>query len=667
MCACSSHAESTKYYSIIAINLKNSITETLKILDKINNPQDLKNLNVKQLKDLAIELREETIKNVSKTGGHLGAGLGVIELTIALHYVFNAPDDKIIWDVGHQAYPHKILTERRDMISTIRQPNGLSGFTRRAESKYDPFGAGHSSTSISAGFGIEIANQIKKQSNYTIAVIGDGAISAGMAFEAMNNAGDKKNKNKSRFIVILNDNDMSISPPTGAMSNYLSKLTSSKAYFKFRNFSKKVTDKISKKFPKAVVDFPRKFEKSIKEWWMGGNIFEELGFYYIGAIDGHNLDLLINILNNIKSNDLNKPILIHCITEKGKGFNQVMPSDDKLHAVTKFDLKTGLQQKKPTEYLSYSKIFGNHLNNLAKLDKSIVAITAAMPNGTGLDIFAKNHPDNFFDVGIAEQHAVTFGAGLATEGIKSFVAIYSTFLQRAYDQIIHDVALQSLPVRFIIDRAGFVGADGPTHCGAFDIAYLINLPNFILMAPSNGQELIKMINTANTLNNNPSAIRFPRGEAKENINFNDNEILEIGKAKIVQNCLDDSAIKVVIIAFGSIIENAISASKILETENNLKLTIVDARFAKPIDENIIFDIAQSHQILITIEEGAIGGFGSIVAKLLADNKNLDSGKLKFRSLFMADKFIEQNEVSQMQEESGIGINSIVATIRDLLY
>ncbi len=638
----------------------------MKILDKINNPQDLKNLNLKQLKSLAIELREETINNVSKTGGHLGAGLGVIELTIALHHVFNSPDDKIIWDVGHQAYPHKILTERRSAISTIRQPNGLSGFTRRAESKYDPFGAGHSSTSISAGFGIEIANQIKKQSNYTIAVIGDGAISAGMAFEAMNNAGDKKNKNQSRFIVILNDNDMSIAPPTGAMSNYLSKLTSSKTYFKFRSFSKKVTDKISKKFPKMIVDFPRKFEKAIKEWWMGGNIFEELGFYYIGAIDGHNLDLLVNILNNIKSNELNKPILIHCITEKGRGFNQVMPSEDKLHAVAKFDLKTGLQQKKSTEYFSYSKIFGNHLNNLAKLDKSIVAITAAMPNGTGLDLFAKNHSDNFFDVGIAEQHAVTFGAGLATEGIKPFVAIYSTFLQRAYDQIVHDVALQSLPVRFIIDRAGFVGADGPTHCGAFDIAYLINLPNFILMAPANGQELVKMINTANALNNNPSAIRFPRGEAKENIDFNDNEILELGKARIVQNCLDNSAIKIAVISFGSIIENVISASKILEAEKNLKPTIIDARFAKPIDQNIIFEIAKSHQILITIEEGAIGGFGSIVAKLLADNKCLDDGKLKFRSLFMADKFIEQNEISQMQEESGIGINSIVATICDLL-
>ena len=638
----------------------------MKILEKINNPQDLKDLNIKQLKDLAIELREETIKNVSKTGGHLGAGLGVIELTVALHYVFDAPNDKIIWDVGHQAYPHKILTERKSMISTIRQPNGLSGFTRRAESKYDPFGAGHSSTSISAGFGIEVANQLKKQSNYTVAVIGDGAISAGMAFEAMNNAGDKKNKNKTRFIVILNDNDMSIAPPTGAMSNYLSKLTSSKTYFKFRNFSKKVTDKISKKLPKTIVDFPRKFEKSIKEWWMGGNIFEELGFYYIGAIDGHNLDLLVNILKNIKSNDLNKPILIHCITEKGKGFNQVMPSEDKLHAVARFDLKTGLQQKKITEYPSYSKIFGTHLNNLADVDKSIVAITAAMPNGTGLDIFAKNHSDNFFDVGIAEQHAVTFGAGLATEGVKPFVAIYSTFLQRAYDQIIHDVALQSLPVRFIIDRAGFVGADGPTHCGAFDIAYLVNLPNFILMAPSSGQELIKMINTANSLNDNPSAIRFPRGEAKENINFNDNEILEIGKAKILQNCLDDSAVKVAIIAFGSIIENAISASKILEVENNLKLTIIDARFAKPIDQEMILRIAKSHQSLITIEEGVIGGFGSVVSKLLADNKYFDNGKLKFRSLFMADKFIEQNEILQMQEESGIGINSIVATIRDLL-
>ncbi len=629
------------------------------LLDKVNIPIDLRNFSLDELKQLAEELRYETISSVSKTGGHLGAGLGVVELTCALHYVFDTPNDKLIWDVGHQAYPHKILTGRRNKMTTIRQANGLAGFTRRAESEYDPFGAGHSSTSISAALGMAVAKNFKQEKSNVIAVIGDGSISAGMAYEAMNNAGALEEKlfNNNRLIVILNDNDMSIAPPTGAMSHYLSRLASSKSYLKIRDFYKKVSHKL----PDKISYFPRKFEKAAKEWWMGGNIFEEMGFYYVGPIDGHNLDILVPILQNIRDNNSSDPILIHCVTQKGRGYVDTMASNDKLHAVSKFNHETGEQERSVSKYPSYSKIFGKHLTELAKKDEKILAITAAMPTGTGLDIFSKDFPKRIFDVGIAEQHAVTFSAGLACENLKPYVAIYSTFLQRGYDQVVHDVAIQNLPVRFAIDRAGFVGADGPTHAGSFDIAYLINLPNFILMAASDGQELVKMINTANEINHCPSAFRFPRGEANFEINFEDNEVLEIGKGRIIQE-----GTKVAIISYGAILSNVVDAAKILENEANLKITIIDARFAKPFDEDLVTKAAKNHDILITIEEGASGGFGSVISQFLLDKGLLDTSDLKFRSLFMADKFIEQNKVSEMQEESGIGVQNIVKTVLSLI-
>ncbi len=635
--------------------MTDSLKSNTPLLDKINLPADLKQYSLSEIKQIADELRQETIATVAKTGGHLGAGLGVIEITCALHYVFNTPHDKLIWDVGHQAYPHKILTGRRDKMHTIRKADGLSGFTRRLESEFDPFGAGHSSTSISASLGIAVAKKFKQEKSHVIAVIGDGAMSAGMAFEAMNNAGalEEQYFHDNRLIVILNDNDMSIAPPTGAMSHYFSRLASSKSYLKIRDFSKKFVHKL----PEAVGKYPRKFEKSIKEWWMGGNIFEELGFYYIGPIDGHNLDVLVPILQNIRNDKSSDPILIHCVTEKGRGFVETMQSSDKLHAVSCFDPKTGIQQKTISNFPTFSKIFGERLSELAKKDEKILAITAAMPSGTGLDIFAKNHANKIFDVGIAEQHAVTFSAGLASEGMKPFCAIYSTFLQRAYDQVIHDVALQKLPVRFAIDRAGFVGADGPTHAGSFDIAYLINLPDFVIMAPSNGQELIKTINTANQINDCPSAFRFPRAEALTAIDFNDDEILEIGKAQIVQK-----GERVAIMALGTIVENVIEASKIIKEKYNFDVTIIDARFAKPFDENLVIETVKNHQIFITIEEGAIGGFGSLVGNFLLNKSLLDDGKCKFRSMFMADKFIEQNDIKTMRNLSGIGVDDILDLI-----
>lgn len=629
------------------------------LLDQVKFPADLKKIPQSDLQKFADELRFETIAAVSKTGGHLGAGLGVVELTTALHYVFDTPHDKIIWDVGHQAYPHKIITGRRDKIRTVRQPNGISGFTKRSESEYDVFGAGHSSTSISAALGISVAKKFKKEKSHVIAVIGDGSMSAGMAYEAMNNAGALEDKffHDNRLIVILNDNDMSIAPPTGAMSHYLSRLAASKSYLKIRDFSKKIAHKL----PDSISALPRKFEKAAKEWWMGGNIFEEMGFYYIGPIDGHNLDILVPILKNIRDDHSTDPILIHCVTQKGKGYNEVMQSEDRLHAVSKFDYKTGVQDKPKALYPSYSKIFGERLARLAKKDQDILAITAAMPTGTGLDVFAKEHPNKIFDVGIAEQHAVTFAAGLAAEGLKPFAAIYSTFLQRAYDQVVHDVAIQKLPVRFAIDRAGFVGSDGPTHAGSFDIAYLINLPDFVVMAPSNGQELVKAINTVNSINDCPSAFRFPRGEADCEINFEDDEILEIGKGRIIQ-----SGSRVAVIACGTILSNAKEAAKIIEEKFSLKITVVDAIFAKPFDEKLVEDLAKNHEFLITIEEGAIGGFGSVVAQFLLKNNYLDQGKLKFRSLFMKDQFIEQNSVAKMQEEAEISAKDIILLIEDFL-
>jgi len=623
------------------------------LLDIIDYPKDLKKLSKNDLPTLAEELRQKTIDTVSKTGGHLGAGLGVIELTIALHYVFDTPKDKIIWDVGHQSYPHKILTGRKDKIHTIRQPNGLSGFTKRSESIYDVFGAGHSSTSISSALGMAAARDLKKEKFSVIAIIGDGAMSAGMAYEAMNNAGSMYN----RLIVILNDNDMSIAPPVGAMSNYLSRLASSKSYLKLRS--------VLKKLPNSITKYPRKFEKATKEWWMGGNIFEEMGFYYIGPIDGHNLDILIPILENIKDDNSNTPILIHCVTQKGMGYNQIMASDDKLHAVKKFDAKTGLQAKVNNPKPSYSAIFGEALAKFAKKDKKILAITAAMPSGTGLDIFAKafekeNNSKNqrFFDVGIAEQHAVTFAAGLACEGFKPFVAIYSTFLQRAYDQVVHDVAIQKLPVRFIIDRAGFVGADGPTHAGSFDIAFLAHLPNFVLMAPANAQELVKMIKLATKIDDKPSAIRFPKGESPSEIDFKNLdqiEEIEIGKGQIVKKGKD-----IAILSYGAILENVLAADKILSDSHNINLTIADARFCKPLDKELVKKLAKNHQALITIEEGSIGGFSAIVNDFLIKENLLNN--LKIQNLFMDDKFIDHNDIAKMQELSGIGIKNIVDAV-----
>ncbi len=498
------------------------------------------------------------------------------------------------------------------------------------------------------------AKKFKNEKSHVIAVIGDGAMSAGMAYEAMNNAGALEDEffHDNRLIVILNDNDMSIAPPTGAMSHYLSRLAASKSYLKIRNLAKKVTDKL----PENLSKLPRKFEKATKEWWMGGNIFEEMGFYYIGPIDGHNLDVLVPILENIRDDKATDPILIHCVTEKGRGLNDVIKSDDKLHAVAKFDLKTGIQDKVQSKYPSYSKIFGTRLSELAKKDEKILAITAAMPSGTGLDIFAKNHEKRIFDVGIAEQHAVTFAAGLACENLKPYATIYSTFLQRAYDQVVHDVAIQKLPVRFAIDRAGFVGADGPTHAGSFDISYLINLPHFVLMAPSSGQELVKAINTANEINDRPSAFRFPRGEANSEIDFNDDEVFEIGKGKIIQQ-----GERIAILAYGTILSNALATSKLIEKKYNTKITIADARFAKPLDEELILNLVKNHELLITIEEGAIGGFASAVTRFLME-KNLHS---KLQCLFMKDEFIEQNKVEAMWEESGISTNSVIKLIENL--
>ena len=630
------------------------------LLDKINHPSDLRKIDKKDLSKVADQLRQATIDAVSKTGGHLGAGLGVVELTTALHYVFDTPNDSLIWDVGHQAYPHKILTGRKDKIHTIRQPKGLSGFTRRAESQYDPFGAGHSSTSVSAALGINVASKLNGEKSHSIAVIGDGAMSAGMAYEAMNNAGalDDEYYKNNRLIVILNDNDMSIAPPTGAMSHYLSRLAASKSYLKIRNISKKLSDKLNAQgFAKGL----RKIEKATKEWWMGGNVFEEMGFYYIGPIDGHNLEVLVPILENIRDDNSCDPILIHCVTQKGKGYNEIMQSSDNLHAVPKFDPKTGEKFSKSSSNPSYSNIFGAALTNLANNDDKIVAITAAMPGGTGLDGFAKAHPDKIFDVGIAEQHAVTFAAGLACKGIKAYATIYSTFLQRAYDQVVHDVAVQNLPVRFMIDRAGFVGADGPTHNGAFDIAYLINLPNFVLMAPSNGQDLVKMVNLSAKINDRPSAIRYPRGESVQKIDYEDGEEIAIGKGKIVQK-----GQKIAILAYGTIIEEAFKAAKTIKTDLNIDVTIADARFAKPFDQDLVKDLAKNHEILITIEEGVIGGFGSVIANFLQSENLLDDGKLKFRSLFMKDEFFEQDDVSELYKKSGISSDDIVNLVKNLV-
>ena len=621
------------------------------LLDNVKYPVDLKKLSREELKQLAKELREELINVVSTTGGHLGAGLGVVELTVALHYVFNTPKDKLVWDVGHQAYPHKIITGRRDKIRTIRKGGGLSGFTKRLESEYDPFGAAHSSTSISSTLGMAVAKSLSNNSNHVVAVIGDGAMSAGMAYEAMNNAGAMKSK----LIVVLNDNDMSIARPVGAMSSYLARLLSGKTYFSFREIIKFITSAFSKRFK----DKAGKAEEFIRDIVAGGTLFSELGFYYIGPIDGHNLDSLIPVFNNVKNLKYNGPILIHAVTKKGKGYKPAEDSRDKYHGVSKFNVVTGEQSKTKTSIPSYTKVFANTLVKHAENDTKIVGITGAMPSGTGMDIFGKKFPDRMFDVGIAEQHAVTFAAGLATEGYKPFAAIYSTFLQRAYDQVVHDVAIQNLPVRFAIDRAGLVGADGPTHAGSFDITYLSTLPNFVVMAASDEAELVRMINTAVNINDRPSAFRYPRGNGLGIKLPEINEILEIGKGKIVRD-----GNKVAILNFGGRLQEILKAADKLETKG-ISTTIADARFAKPLDQKLIMDLCFNHEVLITIEEGSIGGFGSHVFQMLSEKGVFDKG-LKIRSMILPDQFIDQDTPENMYKKAGLDCKSIEQKVLDTL-
>ena len=622
-----------------------------KLLNKINFPTDLKKLNHSELKILKDELREEMINAVSETGGHLGAGLGVVELTVALHYVFDTPKDKIIWDVGHQSYPHKILTGRKDKIKTLRQGNGLSGFTKRSESEFDPFGAAHSSTSISAGLGIATANKLSNKSEEVVAVIGDGAMSAGMAYEAMNNAGASKTK----MIVILNDNDMSIAKPVGAMKSYLAKIFSGKIYFNFRETLKLIFSSFSKRFSKkagAAEDFLRSVVT-------GGTLFNSLGFYYIGPIDGHDLDVLLPVLKNAKESKHKGPILIHIKTQKGKGYSFAEKSDDKYHGVSKFNIKTGIQQKSVSKAPSYTKVYANTLVKHAENDSKIIGITAAMPSGTGMDIFGNKFPNRMFDVGIAEQHAVTFAAGLATEGYKPYASIYSTFLQRAYDQVVHDVAIQSLPVRFAIDRAGLVGADGPTHAGSFDITYLATLPNFIVMAASDEAELVKMINTSVEINDKPCAFRYPRGNGT-GVQLPDiTDKIQIGKAKVVRE-----GKKIAILNFGARLNECLIAEENLR-KKGVNASIVDARFAKPLDENLIWQLATNHEVIITIEEGSIGGFGAHVSNFLNDKNLLDSN-LKLRSMILPDKFIDQDKPENMYKSAGLDALSIENKVLEVL-
>ena len=618
----------------------------IKYLDKIKSPKDLDELNDEQLKDLASELRYDVIETVSKTGGHLGASLGVIELTIALHKIFDAPKDKIIWDVGHQSYPHKILTGRRDQMSTLRKKDGLSGFTKRDESKYDHFGAGHSSTATSAGLGMSIGRDLKKRDNHVVCVVGDGAMSAGQAYEALNNAGAEKSK----LIVILNDNDMSIAPPAGAMSAYLAKLISGGTYLGLRNFAKQVIEKL----PKSLEKGAKKAEEITRLIAGNGTLFEALGFYYVGPLDGHNLDHLLPVIRNVK-NANNGPVIIHVVTQKGKGYKPAEDSDEKFHGVTKFNIATGEQEKPKKKNISFTNVYSNSLIELAKKDKDIVAITAAMPSGTGLDKFKEIYPKRFFDVGIAEQHAVTFSAGLAIEGLKPFTTIYSTFLQRAYDQIIHDIAIQNLPVKFAIDRAGLVGADGPTHAGSFDLAYLSILPNFVVMAASNEIELARMVKTAAEYNSGPISFRYPRGnvfglDVPERI-----EALKIGKGKIIKK-----GEKIALLNLGTRIEEVKKASDILDSMG-LSCTIADARFAKPLDTELIKDLSKNHELMITIEEGSSGGFGAHVLMHLAEQGILDDG-FKIRNLYLPDTFIQQGDASDMYAQAGLNSENIVKTV-----
>ena len=623
----------------------------MNLLDNINFPKDLRDLKKKDLKQVSKELREKLIDAVSKTGGHLGAGLGVVELTVALHYVFDTPRDKLVWDVGHQAYPHKILTGRKDKIYTLRQGNGLSGFTKRSESEYDPFGAAHSSTSISSTLGMAVAKKLSNDKNQVVAVIGDGAMSAGMAYEAMNNAGALKSK----LIVILNDNEMSIARPVGAMSRYLSKLLTGRLYFSLRETIKMIISSFSKRFMKKAA----KAEDFLRGIVSGGTLFSELGFYYVGPVDGHDVEYLVEILENVKNSKHQGPILVHVITQKGKGYDPAEQSGDKYHGVTKFNINTGEQKKSASNTPSYTKVFAETLIKHAQNDTKIVGITAAMPSGTGMDLFQKKFPDRMFDVGIAEQHAVTFAAGLSTEGFKPFAAIYSTFLQRAYDQVVHDVAIQSLPVRFAIDRAGLVGADGATHAGSFDITYLSTLPNFVVMGASDEAELVKMINTSVKINDRPSAFRYPRGNGIGIELPTIDEVLEIGKGRTIQEGKN-----VAIINFGGRLNECIIASEKLKSKG-IKPTIIDARFAKPLDEKLIGEVASSHEVVITIEEGSIGGFGSHVSQYLFNKGILDRG-LKFRSMILPDIFIDQDTPENMYKLAGLDADSIVKKVLETL-
>jgi 1-deoxy-D-xylulose-5-phosphate synthase len=616
------------------------------LLDQINSPAELRELDKGQLRQLADELRTDLVDQVSVTGGHLGAGLGVVELTVALHRVFDTPSDRLIWDVGHQAYPHKILTGRRSRMRTLRQGGGLSGFTKRVESEYDPFGAAHSSTSISAALGFATAAKLSGQKRNVIAVIGDGAMSAGMAYEAMNNAG----ASGARLIVILNDNDMSIAPPVGAMSAYLARLVSSRTYSGLRHFGRRIAHRL----PKRLRTWAKRSEEYARGFWMGGTLFEELGFYYVGPIDGHNLDHLIPVLENVRDMQ-NGPVLIHVVTKKGKGYEPAEKSSDKYHGVNKFNVLTGEQKKGAAGGPpSYTKVFAEALISEAERDDKVVAITAAMPSGTGLDLFAKKFPARTFDVGIAEQHGVTFAAGLACEGFRPFCAIYSTFLQRAYDQVVHDVAIQSLPVRFAMDRAGLVGADGPTHAGAYDIAYLATLPGFVIMAAADEAELVHMVATARAIDDRPSALRYPRGEGAGVPLPKLGEVLPIGKGRIVRE-----GTSVAILNFGARMAECLKAADRLSAYG-LSATVADARFAKPLDTDLIRRLAREHEVLLTIEEGALGGFGAHVLHFCAADGLLDRG-LKIRTLTLPDRFQDQDTPERMYEAAGLDAKSIVFT------
>ena len=626
------------------------MTKSTPLLDTIKCPADLRRLEEKDLRQLADELRAETISAVAVTGGHLGAGLGVVELTVALHYLFDTPQDRLIWDVGHQAYPHKILTSRRERIRTLRQGGGLSGFTKRAESEYDSFGAAHSSTSISAGLGMAVARDLQQQSHNVVCVIGDGAMSAGMAYEAMNNAGAMD----SRLIVVLNDNNMSIAPPVGALSAYLARLVSGRSYRSLRH----VVHQLAKRLPKFLEQRARAMEEYARGLVTGGTLFEELGFFYVGPIDGHNLDHLLPVLRNVRDAK-EGPILVHVVTQKGKGYAPAEASDDKYHGVVKFDVATGKQAKPKANAPSYTKVFGESLVKEAKKDDRIVAITAAMPSGTGVDIFAKAFPDRTFDVGIAEQHGVTFAAGLATEGYKPFAAIYSTFLQRAYDQVVHDVAIQRLPVRFALDRAGLVGADGPTHAGAFDLAYLGCLPGFVIMAAADEAELVHMVATAAAIDDRPSALRYPRGDGV-GVDMPEFGVpLEIGKGRIVRE-----GSSVALLSLGTRLAECLLAAEALAA-HGLTTTVADARFAKPLDIDLVLRLAREHEVLITVEEGAVGGFGSHVLQTLSEHAALENG-LKVRCMILPDVFIDQDSPAAMYRAAGLDAKGITAKVFEAL-